>query len=163
MWFIIFAYVLLIYISLPYARVVLNEIYAVAGIRFLNYLFLFLSFVIFVLFIYLFRQKGRYLCLALFLSFFILVGANLFLKFPEERIHFIEYALLGSFVFFACKNTSFFEKYVIFFSMILVFIFGALEEIIQYFLPNRVGDVRDVVMNFVGGIWGVLLAKFYSS
>jgi VanZ family protein len=36
---------------------------------------------------------------------------------------------------------------------------GILDELFQAVLPNRVGDIRDVVINSIGVAWGVLLAK----
>ena len=37
---------------------------------------------------------------------------------------------------------------------------GLVDEIIQWFLPNRYGDMRDVVMNSLGGISGLWLGQF---
>ena len=42
-----------------------------------------------------------------------------------------------------------------------LFIMSALvDEIIQLFLPNRYGDMRDVVMNSLGGVSGLWLGQF---
>ena len=37
---------------------------------------------------------------------------------------------------------------------------GLVDEIIQWFLPNRYGDIRDVVMNSLGGVSGLWLGQF---
>ncbi|MCI0526462.1 MAG: VanZ family protein, partial [Nitrospira sp.] len=38
--------------------------------------------------------------------------------------------------------------------------FGFIDECIQGVLPNRVFELKDVGMNIVGGLLGVLLARF---
>ncbi|MBN1385060.1 MAG: VanZ family protein, partial [Elusimicrobia bacterium] len=38
-----------------------------------------------------------------------------------------------------------------------VFFIGILDEVFQWFLPTRVGDIRDVLFNAAGGLWGVVL------
>ena len=40
-------------------------------------------------------------------------------------------------------------------SFVLVSIIGIGDETIQRFLPNRVGDIRDVFMNSFGGLLGI--------
>ncbi len=37
---------------------------------------------------------------------------------------------------------------------------GLVDEIIQWFLHNRYGDIRDVVMNSLGGMSGLWLGQF---
>jgi VanZ family protein len=44
-------------------------------------------------------------------------------------------------------------------SSILVFIIGLVDEFIQWLLPNRVGDLRDVAMNTIGGLLGIWFGK----
>jgi len=50
---------------------------------------------------------------------------------------------------------------VIIISVFIIFLAGAVDEIIQYFLPNRVGDIRDVFFNFVGGLLGLWVGYAY--
>ena len=47
------------------------------------------------------------------------------------------------------------------FAIILLVIIAVIDELIQYMLPNRVGDIRDIVMNITGGIIGLCLEKFW--
>jgi VanZ family protein len=42
----------------------------------------------------------------------------------------------------------------------LITLIGVVDEIIQWFLPNRVGDMRDVAMNSFGGLSGLWLGRF---
>lgn len=67
----------------------------------------------------------------------------------EERLHFICFGLLG---FSACR------AFGIKLAMMLTFSAGLGDEVLQYFLPSRVGDWRDVVMNCFAGLSATLLA-----
>ena len=74
-----------------------------------------------------------------------------------ERIHFVEYAFLGLLISRVVNVT---KLHSIIFSGCLVILIGTVDEIIQWFLPNRFGDLRDVFMNSVGGLSGLWLGRF---
>ena len=74
-----------------------------------------------------------------------------------ERVHFIQYGLLGLLVSMAYKISSFKMLLV---SGLLIVSVGLVDEIIQWYLPNRYGDIRDVVMNSLGGVSGLWLGQF---
>ena len=74
-----------------------------------------------------------------------------------ERIHFIEYAVLGILI---SRAVNVINLQGIIYTGFLVTLIGAVDEIIQWFLPNRVGDIRDVFMNSVGGLSGLWLGRF---
>ena len=74
-----------------------------------------------------------------------------------ERVQFIQYGLLGLLVSRAYKISSFKMLLV---SGLLIVSVGLVDEIIQWFLPNRYGDIRDVVMNSLGGVSGLWLGQF---
>ena len=74
-----------------------------------------------------------------------------------ERIHFIEYAVLGLLISRAVNVRTW---HGIIFTCCLIILIGVVDEIIQWFLPNRVGDMRDVFMNSVGGLSGLWLGQF---
>ena len=74
-----------------------------------------------------------------------------------ERIHFIEYAVLGILI---SRAVNVINLQGIIYTGFLVALIGAVDEIIQWFLPNRVGDMRDVFMNAVGGLSGLWLGQF---
>lgn len=76
-------------------------------------------------------------------------------RLAEEKIHFIEYGLLGFLVYRALVvDIKGWQVYLL--SLLLVFTLGWIDEGIQYLLPNRVYDIRDVVMNGVGGAIGLV-------
>ncbi len=96
--------------------------------------------------------------LSIFLAVF--VGGFLFawhLDILVERIHLLEYGLLG---WLAIRDTLREEKKIIkasIFSALFILGVSIVDEIFQWRLPYRVGDVRDVVFNEVGGLWGMSL------
>ncbi|MFH1867582.1 MAG: VanZ family protein [Candidatus Omnitrophota bacterium] len=76
-------------------------------------------------------------------------------RLAEEKIHFIEYGLLSLLVYRALLlDIKGWWIYLLTFAV--VFILGWVDEGIQYVLPNRVYDIRDVVMNGVGGLIGLV-------
>ena len=74
-----------------------------------------------------------------------------------ERIHFVEYAFLGLLI---SRTIKVINLRGIIYTGSLVTLIGSVDEIIQWFLPNRVGDMRDVFMNSVGGLSGLWLGRF---
>ncbi|HAP66441.1 MAG TPA: hypothetical protein DCQ99_01200 [Nitrospinae bacterium] len=83
-------------------------------------------------------------------------------KLPAEKFHFFEYGLFSYFSHNAVKENDiiarllkFKNSYVIAFIFILVI--SLIDEFIQYFLPNRVGDLRDVFLNIISGVLGLMV------
>lgn len=77
-------------------------------------------------------------------------------KFPAEKIHVLEYGILGwlatrDLIKVRRRNTAAILACVFCIAM------GILDEIFQGILPYRVYDVRDIVFNGLGGAWGVIL------
>jgi len=73
-----------------------------------------------------------------------------------ERVHLLEYGLLG---WLAIRDNLRDGKIVKASIFSAVFILGVsvVDETFQWWLPYRVGDIRDVVFNEVGGLWGMTL------
>ena len=150
-------YIILIYSSLPFTVDLLNLIYTFTGKeKFSLYVNIILTFFI-VFIIYNLRKEIRKLILLSVCLLVILLIAFEIDK-PAERIHFIQYGILGFLSMRILKN-GIYKSLV--FSLIIIFMVGALDEIIQHFLPNRVGDVRDVIFNILGGISGICVGYFY--
>ena len=78
------------------------------------------------------------------------------LELPEEQIHFIEYGILSALIYVALTH-DINNKSIYFLSAIIVFVLGAIDEVIQWVLPNRCFDIRDLVMNGIAGILVQLL------
>lgn len=83
-------------------------------------------------------------------------------KLPAEKFHFFEYGLFSYFSHNAVKENDiitrllkFKNSYVI--AFILILVISLIDEFIQYFLPNRVGDLRDVFLNIISGVLGLMV------
>ena len=65
-----------------------------------------------------------------------------------ETLHFFEYGLLSLLIYRAlCRRVSDYSVYFI--ALSLGFIVGALDEAIQWLTPQRVWDMRDILLNSV--------------
>lgn len=78
------------------------------------------------------------------------------LELPEEQVHFIEYGILSALVYVAITH-DINNRSIYFLSSLIVFVFGTGDEVIQWILPNRFFDIRDIVMNGIAGILVQLL------
>ena len=77
-------------------------------------------------------------------------------KYPAEKIHLLEYGVLGWLAVDDLLKINRKAKAVILASFFCLDV-GILDELFQAFLPYRVCDIRDVIMNGIGGVWGVIL------
>ncbi len=155
-----FIYVLIIYATLPVGRYIVNFLYANFGKENLSVLINILLVVSVGTLFYLFRDKLKKLLLILP---FIVIVAIMFISLdrPEERVHFLQYAVLGIMIFKLFSPASSINRLIL--SSTAVLLVGAIDETIQWFLPNRVGDLKDVALNFIGGVLGVCIGKLYWS
>ena len=83
---------------------------------------------------------------------------------PVEQVHIIEYGLLGYLAFRASGwGTPAGSRRSLLTWTTLTLAAGVADEVIQHFLPNRVFDVRDVVINSICGLLGILAGLALSS
>ena len=79
-----------------------------------------------------------------------------FLKIPEEKIHFVEYGFLGFLIYQAlrldCSDPLAYGG-----AFILTSLLGWADEGIQYLLPNRYYQLKDVILNSMSGGLGLIL------
>jgi len=78
----------------------------------------------------------------------------------EERLHFLQYGLVGVLVYSALEYRWVrpgirSDLSAAAAASVLVLAAGWIDEGIQYFLPNRVYDLRDVAFNFVAGLLAI--------
>jgi len=79
--------------------------------------------------------------------------------YPAERLHLIEYGLLGWMLFRALRlDLSGGRAYVV--ALVLTVLVGVGDESIQWILPQRFFEVKDVVLNAVSGVLGLLTVRF---
>ncbi|MCQ9208105.1 MAG: VanZ family protein [Omnitrophica bacterium] len=78
------------------------------------------------------------------------------IKIPVERIHLLEYALLGWFAARDLIKTNQKAKGAIL-ACTLGIAVGIVDELFQAVLPYRVFELRDIVFNGLGTAWGIAL------
>ena len=78
------------------------------------------------------------------------------LKIPAERIHILEYGLLGWLAGRDLIKTNKKTKGSIL-ACLMIGMVGILDEVFQAVLPYRYFDMRDIMFNSLGGSWGIVL------
>jgi len=114
---------------------------------------------IYVLFFHLkIRSVSQYVWLALIAAFYIYYTLRLW-KAPEEAVHFLEYGLLGFFLFRALSFTTQ-DKSIYFAAFFAGSLVGICDEIFQWAVPGRYWDLRDIGLNaMAAGLFQVALCK----
>jgi VanZ family protein len=121
--------------------------------------------------ILIFRQKIRsvtnYFWLLLVSALYIYSTLKLWDS-PEEAVHFLEYGLLGFLLFRALKfHTK--DVGIYFTAFFIGCLVGIFDEILQWIVPLRIWDIRDVGLNalssglFQVGLWRGIRPKGISS
>jgi len=78
------------------------------------------------------------------------------LKIPEEKIHLLEFAVLGWFASRDLVKNNRKVKGVIF-ALAFTLMVGVLDEVFQGILPYRYFQWCDIGFNSAGGVWGIIL------
>ncbi len=91
------------------------------------------------------RAPSNYIWLFIVGGLYIYFTLNLW-KAPEEAVHFLEYGLLGFFLFKAliCHIR---DKSIYVTATFLALFVGTIDEILQWMIPLRYWDFRDVGLN----------------
>ena len=77
---------------------------------------------------------------------------------PEERLHFLTYGLLGWMICWsveAGESNSLWATGRWLLPCLLVWLAGGIDELIQWWLPGRVFDLRDILFNGGAGTLGI--------
>ena len=85
------------------------------------------------------------------------VFSSFYLKLPEERIHLVQFGLLGLLACPSWRGRAPGRWRWIWKPLLFVFLIGVADEVWQGILPDRVFDLRDILFNSLGGVWGILL------
>ncbi len=144
-----------IYATIPLARSFQQYIYLTVGKEFFTYLVFFViaAGLITLLYVFIFRLKiksvSQYLvlivCAGLYMNFTVQLGGH-----PEEAIHFLEYGLLSFFVYKALSHRI--RDWTVYISAAFIVMFlGTVDEFLQWLMPARYWDYRDIGINFLGG------------
>ena len=144
---VVLIYTFALLVSLPFARIVWDYIGDELG-----YIILIGLYISSIVYIY-YRYKN-----IIVLGIILLLSVAIFkiIPLPIERVHFIEYGILGWIVWWAVGNTK--NRFLL--AIVYILAISVLDEIIQKILPNRVFDIRDIWMNISGGCIGLLLRAY---
>ena len=158
-WSLIGCYITFIYSTLYIMRPILNFLkMTLRGYLNLSIIIAFLMLLSFIL-VYIIKNREYYgISQYLWFSFIsCLYGLSLYIvDVPEEQVHFIEYGILSALIYVALSH-NIHNISIYFLCAFIVFVFGAVDEVIQWILPNRVFDIRDIIINGIAGILVQLL------
>jgi VanZ family protein len=153
-----------IFITVPLARSIQQLVYKTVGREFFTYIVLFVvgTGLITILYFFIFKLKVKkvsqylwlFICTGLYVYFTIQLKAH-----PEEAIHFLEYGLLSYFLFKALSHRI--KDWTVYITAILFVLFvGTIDELLQWMIPRRFWDFRDIGLNtLAGGIFILALCK----
>jgi len=160
-WFYVFTWVTLLYSTLYVVRPICEFLKKVTPFNFLSDMGMILLLVILVvLFFKKVRIKKPSTYFLLLFTLMIYGYAIATIKYPEEKLHFVEYGILGFLIFRAFRlDYNALKSYL--FAFILTSLFGWGDEGIQYLLPNRYYQIDDVILNSVSGALGLFTTFIY--
>ena len=79
-----------------------------------------------------------------------------FHSFVRKLAHFVIYGVLGIVVFNALFVSKEKKKGILIMTVIIVFLYACSDEFHQLFIPGRSGEIRDIIIDTVGGSLGAL-------
>lgn len=169
-WLWVVLCILAIFLIVPLARTIQKFVSSHWGRSVFGYSVLAATGVAFLCLIYylVFRLKIRspsnYVWLTAVACLYFYFTLNLW-RVPEEAVHFLEYGLLGFFLFRAL-SLSVRDKSIYFIAFFIGTLVGIFDEILQWMIPNRYWDFRDAGLNalavglFEVAIWKGIKPKF---
>jgi hypothetical protein len=163
-WLWVFLCTASIFLIVPSARAIQNFVTEHWGRSFFGYMVLFAAAAGFlgVFYILIFKLKiqspSNYIWIFAITAVYVIVTLKLWER-PEEAVHFLEYGLLGFFLFRAFRF-SIEDKSIYLAGFLAGSLVGIFDEILQWAVPNRLWDLRDVGLNALSsGLFQVLLLK----
>ncbi len=151
-WVLLVAYLAAVYAFLPFGRGVIIALRQNHLLGLVVTLVFFVSIVSLVYHIvFSVRLSDRIAFAALVVLAAVIGALVLGLSIPEERVHFVEYGLLALLARFALSgHLRPPSQYLL--AWLLASLAGWGDEVIQGVLPDRVYDLRDVVINSVAAL-----------
>jgi len=155
---------LAIFLVVPLARAIQKFVSARWGRPFFGYAVLVITAASFcaIVYVLVFRLKIRspsnYLWLSAVAALYVYFTLKLW-RAPEEAVHFLEYGLLGFFLFRAL-SLSIRDKGIYLTALLIGSLIGIFDEILQWMMPGRYWDFRDAGLNALAtGLFQVALWK----
>ena len=97
----------------------------------------------------------------LVIIFLTTYGISKDLASPEEQIHFLEYGLVGVLFLRSLEAQWGIQWKSYGMSLIMAGLVGWLDEVIQGILPTRTYDVRDIYLNIISALMGLIIFSLY--
>ena len=81
----------------------------------------------------------------------------------DKVLHFVGYAILGVLFLRGFKNSKLKNRgrLIMVASIVLTAIYGATDELHQYYVPNRSAEIGDIFFDFCGGLFGVYIYQLF--
>lgn len=161
-----------IFLTVPVARTIQTYVAKNLGKNAFIYFVLsvlaiaFMSLLYFLIFRFKIVSASNYVWLFVLTGIYAYFTLNL-IKAPAEAIHFLEYGLLGFFLFRALTN-HIKDKSIYFTATLLALIIGTFDETFQWITPGRFWSFHDVGLNTLSGglfqvaLWKVIKPKIIS-
>jgi hypothetical protein len=161
---LVLSYSIGIFSLVPIARGIQRVISDIVGREFFIYLTIFPAIigVAIIFYTFIFKLKVREISQYIWLISGISIYTYYIMELkssPEEAIHFLEYGLLPYFIFRALSHRI--KDWTVYISTLLyVALIGISDEFLQWLMPHRVWDFRDIGFNIMaGGIFIISLWK----
>jgi len=155
-WLIVLAWTVVIFITIPLARTIQREFerlfgsgaYLIAAAIIGAFFFLFVI-------IYIYRRRKRMITHRVGWLVALMAASVWLMKFqlqtPAEAIHFFEYGILSFFLFRACSHHI--RDWLIYpISVFILVMIAATDEFLQWMMPGRYWDFRDIRLNLLAGM-----------
>ena len=86
-------------------------------------------------------------------------------QFSDKVLHFCAYAVMGILFYRAYQTLRFKDnvRNLMLLSVVSASLYGISDEIHQYFVPFRDGDILDAIANTLGALCGVYLYHLFKS
>ena len=81
-------------------------------------------------------------------------------KYIRKFAHGFEFLVLALIIFFTLKIFNVKSMDCIIYTLFIVLLYAVIDEYRQLYIPGRNSNVRDIVIDFIGGIGGVIVSQF---
>lgn len=75
----------------------------------------------------------------------------------RKNAHFFQYLILSILLCAAVRKIKLYRTSEIFLLLFLLLFFSVIDEFIQMYIPNRTSNILDILIDFSGGIIGMLI------
>jgi VanZ family protein len=80
----------------------------------------------------------------------------------RKNAHFFQYLILSILICAVVKQLKLYKSSKIFLVLFLLLLFPVVDEFIQIYIPGRTSNVFDIIIDFSGGVLGILIYKITS-